>query len=263
MSTPNYAALAASNGSGEPVRVILTAPRSIGSTTLTGNTPTNWPTGTFIATTGTLQSNGTLNPTTAQVFYGTVSGSNLTITAFAAGYSDLGNSIGDVVVLKPTTEWADIVAQGVEATTQNNLSKFSAYRNASLSSPNNTQALLTFDVTSFDTESNYSTSTGRFTATVAGFYKFSAQAQVNNGGSSAHRIFLSLYKNGTELYRGLDNNYVGTDSSVFCSSIDPPQIQLAANDYIQIFIYTSGILTVDVGTTPIVTYFGGSLVSTI
>lgn len=116
---PNYAALAASDGSGEPVRVTLTAPRSIGSTILTGNTPTNWPTGTFIATTGTLLSNGTLDPTTAQVFYGTVSGSNLSITSFAAGYSDLGNTAGDVVVIKPTTEWANLVSEGIESVINN------------------------------------------------------------------------------------------------------------------------------------------------
>ncbi|HUD10273.1 MAG TPA: hypothetical protein VMR28_01225, partial [Candidatus Saccharimonadales bacterium] len=114
----SYADLEASDGNGEPIRAAVQAPRSIGSDTLTVNLTTNWPTGTFIATTGTLQSNGTLNPATVQVFYGTCSGATITITNFASGYSDLGNSIGDVVVIKPTTEWANLASQGVQSTTQ-------------------------------------------------------------------------------------------------------------------------------------------------
>lgn len=110
----NYAALAASDGSGEAVRATVQSPgRDVGSSAIPVDATTNWPSGTFIATTGTLQVNNTL--TNAQVFYGTASGTTITITSFAPGYSDLGNSIGDVVVLKPTTEWANIVSAGVQS----------------------------------------------------------------------------------------------------------------------------------------------------
>ncbi len=118
MSAPNFNALNASNGSGEAVRATVQAPRTIGSTSLTVNATTDWPTGTFIATTGTLLSTGKLDPATVQVFYGTTAGTVITITAFAAGYTDQGNAIDDVVVLKPTTEWANIVATGLQSTTQ-------------------------------------------------------------------------------------------------------------------------------------------------
>jgi hypothetical protein len=109
MATPQYQALSASNGSGEAVRATVQAARAIGSTTISVNATTNWPTGPFIATTGTLQANGTLLSTTVQVFYGTASGTAITITSFAPGYTDKGNAINDVVVLKPTTEWANQV----------------------------------------------------------------------------------------------------------------------------------------------------------
>lgn len=116
---PNYTALSASDGSGEPVRATVQSPgRSPGSTAIPVNATTNWPAGTFIATTGTLQSNGTLNPTTVQVFYGTASGTTVTITSFAAGYTDLGNAEGDTVVIKPTTEWANIVSKGLQSSAQ-------------------------------------------------------------------------------------------------------------------------------------------------
>jgi microcystin-dependent protein len=111
---PNYEALAASDGSGEPIRATVQSPgREKGSMVIPVNATTNWPNGTFIATTGTLLANGTLSPTTAQVFYGTADETNVTITSFAAGYTDQGNLTNDVVVIKPTTEWANIVQDAI------------------------------------------------------------------------------------------------------------------------------------------------------
>ncbi len=108
----NFAALVASDGSGESIRATVQSPgRSIGSSVIPVNAITNWPTGACIITTGTLQANNTI--TNAQVFYGTASGTSVTIGSFAPGYSDLGNSAGDVVVIKPTTEWANVVAAAI------------------------------------------------------------------------------------------------------------------------------------------------------
>jgi hypothetical protein len=64
-----------------------------------------------------LQANGTLLSTTVQVFYGTASGTAITITSFAPGYTDKGNAINDVVVLKPATEWANVVANYINNAT--------------------------------------------------------------------------------------------------------------------------------------------------
>lgn len=110
MST--YAALVASDGSGEAIRATVQSPgRSIGSSVIPVNSITNWPTGQCIVTTGTLQPNDTIN--NVQVFYGTASSSEVTINSFAPGYTDLGNAAGDVVVIKPTTEWANLMAKFV------------------------------------------------------------------------------------------------------------------------------------------------------
>lgn len=108
----SYAALEASDGAGESIRATVQSPgRSIGSSVIPVNAITNWPTGQCIVTTGTLQANNTIsNP---QVFYGTASGTSITISSFAPGYTDLGNVAGDVVVIKPTTEWANLVAKFV------------------------------------------------------------------------------------------------------------------------------------------------------
>ena len=96
----------ASNKSGEAVRASITAIRSSGSTAITVDATTNWPTN-FIATSGTLLADGTLNSSTAFVFAGHKSGSTIIIDSIAPGYTDVGNTVGQIVVIKPTTFWAD------------------------------------------------------------------------------------------------------------------------------------------------------------
>jgi hypothetical protein len=106
--------LKASNGSGEPPRATVTVARSIGATTLTVDALTNWPPE-FIATSGVLNvTTGVLNPATIKVFKGHIASGKIEIDAFAPGYTDAGNSVGDVVVLKPTTLWSDIVADAFD-----------------------------------------------------------------------------------------------------------------------------------------------------
>lgn len=109
----NIGYLKASNDSGEPPRASVTVTRSIGATTLTVDAITNWP-AFFIATSGVLNTEtGVLNPATIKVFRGHTQSGALEIDAFAPGYTDAGNAVGDIVVLKPNTFWADIVADGL------------------------------------------------------------------------------------------------------------------------------------------------------
>lgn len=98
--------LRASDGNGEAVRSIVTAIRMPGSTTLSVDSLTNWP-AKFIATSGSLLEDGTLDPATVTVFEGHTNVSQIIIDSYAPGYSDIGNSEGQVVVVKPTTWWAD------------------------------------------------------------------------------------------------------------------------------------------------------------
>lgn len=99
----------ASNGSGEAVRASVTGIRASGATTLAVDAITNWPPY-FIATAGSLLSDGTLDPSTALVFAGHIGTSNIIIDDIAPGYTDNGNSVGDVVLIKPATMWADNIA---------------------------------------------------------------------------------------------------------------------------------------------------------
>lgn len=110
----NIQLIRASNGGGEAVRGSVTAQRSPGATTLTVDSIVNWPSQ-FIATTGVRLPDGTLDPATAFVFEGHLSGSAIEIDTIAPGYTDDGNSVSDVVLVKPTTHWADTVADVLSA----------------------------------------------------------------------------------------------------------------------------------------------------
>jgi hypothetical protein len=109
----NIEYIKASNGSGEPPRSSVTVARSIGATTLTVDSVTNWPPK-FIATSGVLNiTTGIINPDTVKVFKGRIESGKIEIESFAPGYADAGNAVGDVVVLKPNTLWADTVASSL------------------------------------------------------------------------------------------------------------------------------------------------------
>jgi len=99
----------ASNGSGDAVKATVTNARVISSTTLQVDATTNWPSK-FIATVGSVDGTGAFVPATVTVFDGILSGGNIEITSFAPGYTDIGNTPGQIVVLKPTTAWANEVA---------------------------------------------------------------------------------------------------------------------------------------------------------
>lgn len=99
--------LQASDDSGEAVKASVTATRAISATTLVVDSVANFP-DFFIGTSGVLNAEtGYLDPLTMVVFLGHLDGANIIIDSFAAGYSDIGNAVDDVVLLKPTTKWVD------------------------------------------------------------------------------------------------------------------------------------------------------------
>lgn len=99
----------ASDGTGEAVRPVVTGDRAIGNLILTVNSVSKIPTH-FIATSGKLLGTGKLDPNTINQFRGRVTGTTLTIESFVASYPDKGNSIGDVILIKPSTAWANELA---------------------------------------------------------------------------------------------------------------------------------------------------------
>ncbi len=104
----------ASDGTGEAVRATVQAARSVGATTLQLDSNTNYP-DKLIATTGNYNAEeDKLVPGSITVMLCHRDGPNIIIDEFAPGYTDAGNTVGQIVVIKPATAWADMIADLLE-----------------------------------------------------------------------------------------------------------------------------------------------------
>ena len=104
--------------------------------------------------------------------------------------------------------------------------KFSAYRNAALTSSTSWTAVV-HDTELFDTGSNFSTSTGRFTAPIAGFYYFTAGAGLT--AATGAEFGSRLQVNGAAKITG---NYSKPSVAPNIYTVSG-LIQLAASDYVE------------------------------
>lgn len=112
----DYDYLPASDGSGDASLMHVMSNRIVGATTIVVDTVVGVP-AKFIGTSGTLLASGFLDPATITNFKGHVSGGNLIIDAFESGSTDVGNTSGQVVIVKPNTGWANRVASFIKNAT--------------------------------------------------------------------------------------------------------------------------------------------------
>lgn len=113
----DYDYLPASDGNGDAALMHIMANRLTGSTSLQVDTTTHVPTK-FLATAGTLLSTGFMDPATVTNFKGhTVDATHVAIDAFEPGTTDNGNTSSQVVIIKPTTGWANRVASFIKNAT--------------------------------------------------------------------------------------------------------------------------------------------------
>lgn len=109
----DYKYLRVSDGNGDAALMHVSAARDAAATTIQVDSVSNVPP-LFIATYGTLLPSGLIDPETKRDFYGHLDGTNLEIDGFCPGSVDEGNEVGDVVVIKPNTAWANLVAEQIE-----------------------------------------------------------------------------------------------------------------------------------------------------
>lgn len=99
-----------SDGTGDAPLMHVSANRSVGSSTLTVDTITKVP-AKFIGSVGTPLPSGLLDSTTVTNFKGHINSGALQIDAYEPGSTDVGNVAGQIVLIKPTTGWANRVAK--------------------------------------------------------------------------------------------------------------------------------------------------------
>lgn len=173
---------------------------------------------------------GTINLSAATVTmpssFATLTGSQTLTNKTISGAS---NTITNVSLTSGVTGTLPIANGGTGTTTK---PSFAAYCSSSTTITTGGATKVAFATEDFDIASNYDTSTSRFTAPIAGKYRFNAVIVVSGSlGASAELYFA---KNGTK------------EKSVYFNVVDPNVVHtlagtavlnLAANDYVEVFAY--------------------------
>lgn len=159
-----------------------------------------------------------------------------------SGTVELGGKVG-VGVAQPTEKLhvvGNVLATGV---VKSNAPVFSASMNYTLAISSGVVTAVPYNIVDFDSHNAYSGSTYRYTAPVAGYYLFTWEVIV--GGVTANSLmefFSYIRKNGTTHQWGTDivpssNHYNATNGSCV--------VQLAVNDYVEIWMYHNTGANVD------------------
>jgi len=116
--------------------------------------------------------------------------------------------------------------------TMNNQSRVRAYRSGTNQSvPPNADIALIFNSESYDTQSEYNTGTGIFTAGIAGRYLFNVTLTFNAGGAETY--ILRVFKNGSYW----TNRYTGSLAAGYHFIYFNDTLDLLPGDWIQITIH--------------------------
>lgn len=281
---PSIDLIKASDGTGPAALMTIQSPRAPLSSTITVDTLVGVPQK-FIATMGTPDLvTGIISDATATDFVGHIDGANLEIDSICPGFTDLGSDVGDVVVIKPTSYWANEIAQllGVnfndngtlkdEIIKSNNFEPgavdtpalgqsvvtpakwtnpyvFGVYRNAPQNTGNATSVKVNYDTVLFDPNSNFSN--GTYTAPVDGYYQFSASVKF----SIASVGIIILFVNGSERLRGVDYRFNAGNSATVFSGLT----KLEEGDTVEIYVTDDAASAITVGEQTC--WFNGFLVS--
>jgi len=140
----------------------------------------------------------------------------------------------------PIVGWSSSAVMSSDADTRVN--SLTVYRtDSSLTVTAGTPLELIFNTieTNGDTHGQYSTTTGRFTASTPGWYRYSANAYTAMGATAATNVGLYAMKNGTGSFYGYDYTDALTNSKTYTlKSTD--KIYLNAGDYISIWAASTG-----------------------
>lgn len=103
----NYTYLKASDGTGMAVLTHIESNRLVGATVLNVDSVDNFPSDHFILVTGTVGANGFITAATMCQMLCHVLAGDIIIDGFVPGFTDVGNTSGQVGIIKQTSHWAD------------------------------------------------------------------------------------------------------------------------------------------------------------
>jgi len=167
----------------------------------------------------------------------------------------------DRVLVLPD-EAGTVLTSGTPVLAQKGTPAFSAYQtngNANQSISSDVWTKANIDTEEFDTNSNFDTSNGRFTPTVAGYYQINGCLLLRNAAACALKIVAvykngSAYKQGTQLYF-TGNYYIAAD----CFTVSTLVYLNGSTDYVELYAYISSS-SASIGYGSELSWFNGALV---
>jgi hypothetical protein len=148
-----------------------------------------------------------------------------------------GDTSGAVTLAVPAVAGTNTVTIAAQTGTLNAAGPaFNAYGNASQSLTSNTFTKVALNTETFDTNNNFDSTTNyRFTPTVAGYYQINATLRFS-AASAATQVIGTIYKNGSEYFRGLDTPMSSTNT-VSTFSISTVVYFNGSSDYVELYGY--------------------------
>ena len=234
----------------------------------------------LFATTATAAGTTTLTVTSAatQEFTGstTQTVTNPVVTTLVAGWATnfinkstgnvtLNSSGGNAIVVLAGGQSVTLVCKSISVDTTaaawdvvglSGKPAFAAYCSGSTTVTTGGATKVAFATEDFDISSNYDTTTSRFTAPVAGKYRFNTAIVVSGSLGANAEVYFA--KNGTK------------EKSIYYNVLDPATshtiggttlISLAANDYVEVFAYNDSGASRTVSAFQAYTQFAGEFVS--
>ena len=160
---------------------------------------------------------------------------------------------GSVTLSEPTT--ASNFTQTLPAATgtvqvSGNMPAFSAFAGSATSIANSSFTKILFNTEEFDTNNNFASS--RFTPTVAGYYQINAAT-----GLPYITAIISIFKNGTEYKRGIQNS--GATNNVGGVIVSSLVFLNGSTDYVEIFAFQNSGISQTNSADSQTTYFNGAM----
>ncbi len=124
---------------------------------------------------------------------------------------------------------------------------FSAYASASQTITLGTATKVAIDTENFDTNSNFDTSTYRFTPTVAGYYQVNGSVR-GNAATTFTQFYASIYKNGSEIIRAQFNGSF-TNTANLSVPVTTIVYMNGTTDYLELYGLANGSGTATFGFT--------------